>query len=221
MLAVSASSSFHYCGAGARAQIQTSLYPAIPPANHRSVSGAPNGHAPARHTCSTNFPARSPGARPALPRAMALPRAAIVHPPFSPCPALPACRLSTSTTGSGPSFAYFRTQHPGVGAARRAYPRIEAAARRGARTENPRVRNRRLQKKVGFDALRLGSQDKGQRLNGMCCSSMARRRSPGCRCSAPAGSSTPCSPTTTTRRSSSTAAPCRSPSAATRPAAPW
>ncbi|KAG2543140.1 hypothetical protein PVAP13_9NG730700 [Panicum virgatum] len=152
MLAVSASSSFHYCGAGARAQIQTSLYPAIPPANHRSVSGAPNGHAPARHTCSTNFPARSPGARPALPRAMALPRAAIVHPPFSPCPALPACRLSTSTTGSGPSFAYFRTQHPGVGAARRAYPRIEAAARRGARTENPRVRNRRLQKKFNGTA---------------------------------------------------------------------
>ncbi|KAG2543138.1 hypothetical protein PVAP13_9NG730700 [Panicum virgatum] len=116
MLAVSASSSFHYCGAGARAQIQTSLYPAIPPANHRSVSGAPNGHAPARHTCSTNFPARSPGARPALPRAMALPRAAIVHPPFSPCPA------------------------------------IEAAARRGARTENPRVRNRRLQKKFNGTA---------------------------------------------------------------------
>jgi len=49
----------------------------------------------------------------------------------------------------------------GVGAPQRAYPRIEATARRGARTENPKVRNRRLQKKVGFGALRLGSQESG------------------------------------------------------------
>lgn len=169
---------------------------------------------------------------------MALPRAVICQ-PFSPCPALPACRTSTSTIGSGPSFEFPRPQHPGeqsrrtpfcarasVGAPRRAYPRIEATARRGARTENPKVRNQRLQKKVSFDALRLGFQDKvsshpQQLVTTVSCSSMARRRSPGCRCSAPTGSSTPCSPTTTTRRSSSTAAPCRSPSAATRPAAPW
>ena len=161
MLAVSASSSFHYCGAGARAQIQTSLYPAIPPANHRSVSGAPNGHAPARHTCSTNFPARSPGARPALPRAMALPRAALGQPPFSPCPARPASCFSTSTTGSGPSLACSRTQHPGEQSRRApfrsravspcspatscaralmSFMPVQASARRSARTPGSRRR---------------------------------------------------------------------------------
>ncbi|RCV46359.1 hypothetical protein SETIT_9G525300v2 [Setaria italica] len=95
---------------------------------------------------------------------MALPRAVICQ-PFSPCPALPACRTSTSTIGSGPSFEFPRPQHPGeqsrrtpfcarasVGAPRRAYPRIEATARRGARTENPKVRNQRLQKKFNGTA---------------------------------------------------------------------
>ncbi|OEL29420.1 hypothetical protein BAE44_0009564 [Dichanthelium oligosanthes] len=108
---------------------------------------------------------------------MALPRAAIGQ-PFSPCPALPpACRLSTSAIGSGLSFEFSRPPHPGeqrpepphavllsrrVGAPRRAYPRIEATARRGARTENPKARNRRLQKKVPFDALHLGFHDKAR-----------------------------------------------------------
>ncbi|CAN6290533.1 unnamed protein product [Urochloa humidicola] len=89
----------------------------------------------------------------------ALPRAAIGQ-PFSPCPALPACRTWTSTIGSRLSFEFL---HPGeqssrtllcasVGAPRRAYPRIEATARRGARTENPKVRNRRLQKKFNGTA---------------------------------------------------------------------
>jgi hypothetical protein len=116
-----------------------------------------------RVTCSANC-----RAGPGLPRAMALPvpRAAIGR-PFSPCTALPARRTSTSTVGSGlGSFEFPRPQHPGeqcarasVGAPRRAYPRIEATARRGARTENPKVRNKRLQKKVSClrcFALRLG-----------------------------------------------------------------
>ncbi|CAM0147474.1 unnamed protein product [Urochloa decumbens] len=94
----------------------------------------------------------------------ALPRAAIGQ-PFSPCPALPACRTPTSTIGSGLSFEFLHPQHPSeqscrtpfcarasVGAPRRAYPRIEATARRGARTENPKVRNRRLQKKFNGTA---------------------------------------------------------------------
>ncbi|CAN6307863.1 unnamed protein product, partial [Urochloa humidicola] len=110
-----------------------------------------------RGTRSTNCPAG-----PALPRAMALPRAAIGR-PFSPCPYLPACRTATSTIGSGLSFEFSRPQHPGeqsrctplcarASAPRRAYPRIEATARRGARTENPKVRNRRLQKKFNGTA---------------------------------------------------------------------
>ncbi|KAL6660055.1 hypothetical protein ACP70R_002177 [Stipagrostis hirtigluma subsp. patula] len=40
----------------------------------------------------------------------------------------------------------------GVAARRRAYPRIEATARRGPRTENAKVRNRRLQKKYNGTA---------------------------------------------------------------------
>ncbi|XBI69644.1 hypothetical protein VPH35_064305 [Triticum aestivum] len=52
-------------------------------------------------------------------------------------------------------------------------------------------------------------------------STMALRPSPGCPSSAPTGSSTPCSSTTTARRSSSTPAPCRRKSAATLHAAPW
>nr|CAB3501886.1 unnamed protein product [Digitaria exilis] len=82
---------------------------------------------------------------------MALPRAAIGQ-PFSPCPALSACRASAPAIGSGLRFEFSRPRHPGVGAPRRAYPRIEATARRGARTENPKVRNRRLQKKFNGTA---------------------------------------------------------------------
>uniref|UniRef100_A0A0E0K9B1 Uncharacterized protein n=1 Tax=Oryza punctata TaxID=4537 RepID=A0A0E0K9B1_ORYPU len=78
--------------------------------------------------------------------------------PFSPC---------TSSPGSGLGFAFPPRAAPGVqfltpasaggaGAGgfgvgrRRAYPRIEATARHGARKENPKVRNRRLQKKSLF-----------------------------------------------------------------------
>ncbi|PUZ42635.1 hypothetical protein GQ55_9G598100 [Panicum hallii var. hallii] len=162
MLAVSASSSFYYCGAlaPAPAQIQTSLisvsgYPSRQSSRHGDdkTACAPNGQRQ-RLARPRGTPVRriAPlGRQAGLPRAMALPRAALGH-PFSPCHARPGFRLSTSTTGSGPSFAYSRTQHPAVGAQRRAYPRIEATARRGARTESPKVRNRRLQKKFNGTA---------------------------------------------------------------------
>nr|CAB3496950.1 unnamed protein product [Digitaria exilis] len=79
---------------------------------------------------------------------MALPLAAIGQ-PLSPCPALSACRASALAIGSGLRFEFPRPRHPDV---RCAYPRIEATARRGARTENPKVRNRRLQKKFNGTA---------------------------------------------------------------------
>ncbi|KAF8718239.1 hypothetical protein HU200_025733 [Digitaria exilis] len=108
---------------------------------------------------------------------MALPLAAIGQ-PLSPCPALSACRASALAIGSGLRFEFPRPRHPGdkgsphavlcsrsgdvvrvrshlclaCADVRCAYPRIEATARRGARTENPKVRNRRLQKKFNGTA---------------------------------------------------------------------
>uniref|UniRef100_A0A0E0IKA8 glucomannan 4-beta-mannosyltransferase n=1 Tax=Oryza nivara TaxID=4536 RepID=A0A0E0IKA8_ORYNI len=82
--------------------------------------------------------------------------------PFSPRPA--CCRLPSSP-GSGHGFVFPPRFAPGVflffpldsaggsGVAhRRAYPRIEATARHGARKENPKVRNHRLQKKFNGTA---------------------------------------------------------------------
>jgi hypothetical protein len=123
LIAVSASSSFYYCGAlaPAPAQIQTSLisvsgYPSRQSSRHGDdkTACAPNGLRQ-RLARPRGTPVRriAPlGRQAGLPRAMALPRAALGH-PFSPCHARPGFRLSTSTTGSGPSFAYSRTQHPG------------------------------------------------------------------------------------------------------------
>lgn len=87
----------------------------------------------------------------------------------SPLPAGPGCSRWTSLQlqGSRCCFEFARLHRPGqrahptvllhldcagVAAARRAYPRIEATARHGSRTENAKVRNRRMQKKVCFRA---------------------------------------------------------------------
>ncbi|BAF11013.1 uncharacterized protein [Oryza sativa Japonica Group] len=68
--------------------------------------------------------------------------------PFSPRPA--CCRPPSS-----PGVQFFTPASAGgaggVGR-RRSYPRIEATARHGARKENPKVRNRRLQKKFNGTA---------------------------------------------------------------------
>ena len=82
--------------------------------------------------------------------------------PFSP---RPACCRPPSSPGSGRGFVFPPRFAPGVFlffpldsaggsgvARRRAYPRIEATARHGARKENPKVRNRRLQKKFNGTA---------------------------------------------------------------------
>uniref|UniRef100_A0A0E0ESL5 Uncharacterized protein n=1 Tax=Oryza meridionalis TaxID=40149 RepID=A0A0E0ESL5_9ORYZ len=82
--------------------------------------------------------------------------------PFSP---RPACCRPPSSPGSRRGFAFPPRFAPGVflffpldsaggsGVAhRRAYPRIEATARHGARKENPKVRNRWLQKKFNGTA---------------------------------------------------------------------
>uniref|UniRef100_A0A0E0QRX5 Glycosyltransferase 2-like domain-containing protein n=1 Tax=Oryza rufipogon TaxID=4529 RepID=A0A0E0QRX5_ORYRU len=82
--------------------------------------------------------------------------------PFSP---RPACCHPPSSPGSGRGFVFPPRFAPGVFlffpldsaggggvARRRAYPRIEATARHGARKENPKVRNRRLQKKFNGTA---------------------------------------------------------------------
>uniref|UniRef100_A0A0E0CVT0 Uncharacterized protein n=1 Tax=Oryza meridionalis TaxID=40149 RepID=A0A0E0CVT0_9ORYZ len=86
--------------------------------------------------------------------------------PFSP---RPARRRPPSSPGSGRGFAFPPRAAPrvqlftpapagggggdgGVVGRRRAYPRIEATARHGARKENPKVRNRRLQKKFNGTA---------------------------------------------------------------------
>ncbi|KAJ1298607.1 hypothetical protein BS78_01G466800 [Paspalum vaginatum] len=92
-------------------------------------------------------------ARPGPPRAMALLRSAVGQ-PLSPRPTVPACHPAPSLMRSWPrlSFEFSLPPHPGVGAHRRASHRIEATARRGARTENPKVRNRRLQKKFNGTA---------------------------------------------------------------------
>ncbi|WVZ55621.1 hypothetical protein U9M48_006259 [Paspalum notatum var. saurae] len=84
------------------------------------------------------------------PRAMALLRAAVGQ-PLSPRPTVPARHHpapSLIRSRSRLSFEFSLPPHPGV----RAFPRIEATARRGARTENPKVRNRRLQKKFNGTA---------------------------------------------------------------------
>ncbi|TVU48247.1 hypothetical protein EJB05_07876, partial [Eragrostis curvula] len=89
--------------------------------------------------------------------------------PIAPCSSGPACSGSTSLplVGSGSRVEFPRLHRPGerghptvllhldcagVSARRRAYPRIEATARRGARTENAKVRNRRLQRKFNGTA---------------------------------------------------------------------
>lgn len=82
---------------------------------------------------------------------MALLRAALAQ-PLSPRPALPVRHPPTSLTGSRFILDFSLPPHPGPGAARREYPRIEATARRGARTESAKVRNRRLQKKFNGTA---------------------------------------------------------------------
>ncbi|KAF0912865.1 hypothetical protein E2562_019450 [Oryza meyeriana var. granulata] len=84
--------------------------------------------------------------------------------PFSP---RPACCPPPSSPRSGRGFAFQPLAAPGVPffpldsagggagggvARRRAYPRIEATARHGARKENPKVRNRRLQRKFNGTA---------------------------------------------------------------------
>ncbi|KAF8776448.1 hypothetical protein HU200_003153 [Digitaria exilis] len=105
-----------------------------------------------RGTCSTDCPRRGG-------RAMALPRAAIGQ-PFSPCPALSACRASAPAIGSGLRFEFspealhtlFCALARATSCACALSSRIEATARRGARTENPKVRNRRLQKKFNGTA---------------------------------------------------------------------
>ncbi|KAG8097041.1 hypothetical protein GUJ93_ZPchr0013g35755 [Zizania palustris] len=81
--------------------------------------------------------------------------------PFSPFPACPAGRPSSSP-GSGRACAFPPRAAPGVplfqlpsaggGARWRAYPRIEATARHGARKENAKVRNRRRQRKFNGTA---------------------------------------------------------------------
>ncbi|KAL5211059.1 hypothetical protein ABZP36_006682 [Zizania latifolia] len=81
--------------------------------------------------------------------------------PFSPFPARPAGRPSSSP-GAGRACAFPPRAAPGVplfplpsaggGARRRAYPRIEATARHGARKENAKVRNRRRQRKFNGTA---------------------------------------------------------------------
>ncbi|KAL6648731.1 hypothetical protein ACP70R_012955 [Stipagrostis hirtigluma subsp. patula] len=75
---------------------------------------------------------------------MASLRATPGQPPW-PCPA-------ASPVSPRRSFELPRTRQPGVAARWRAYPRIEATARRGPRTENAKVRNRRLQKKFNGTA---------------------------------------------------------------------
>ncbi|KQK23435.1 uncharacterized protein LOC100842105 [Brachypodium distachyon] len=60
--------------------------------------------------------------------------------PPSPCPA----------TSRHNCFVFSLPRQPGR--RRAAYPRIEATARRGARTENAKVRNRRLQRKYNGTA---------------------------------------------------------------------
>uniref|UniRef100_A0A804LED3 50S ribosomal protein L18 n=1 Tax=Zea mays TaxID=4577 RepID=A0A804LED3_MAIZE len=82
---------------------------------------------------------------------MALLRAALAQ-PLSPRPALPVRHPPTSLTGSRFILDFSLPPHPGPGAPRREYPRIEATARRGARTESAKVRNRRLQKKFNGTA---------------------------------------------------------------------
>lgn len=77
--------------------------------------------------------------------AMALLRAALAQ-PLSPRPALPVRHPPTSLTGSRFILDFSLPPHPGR------YPRIEATARRGARTESAKVRNRRLQKKFNGTA---------------------------------------------------------------------
>ncbi|GJN30408.1 hypothetical protein PR202_gb18713 [Eleusine coracana subsp. coracana] len=81
---------------------------------------------------------------------MALLRAALRQPPW-PLSAGPACSPWTSLHRPG-ERVLLRLDCAGVAAARRAYPRIEATARHGARTENAKVRNRRLQKKFNGTA---------------------------------------------------------------------
>lgn len=76
---------------------------------------------------------------------------ALLGQPFSPCPARPACRPSGSL-GSGHGLAFPLPHRPGVVARRSAYPRIDATARHGARKENAKVRNRRLQRKFNGTA---------------------------------------------------------------------
>uniref|UniRef100_A0A0D9VQ05 Uncharacterized protein n=1 Tax=Leersia perrieri TaxID=77586 RepID=A0A0D9VQ05_9ORYZ len=74
--------------------------------------------------------------------------------PFSPRPAY--CPPSSPCSGRGFAFPpggvpFFPPDSAGV-AWRRAYPRIEATARHGARKESPKVRNRRLQRKFNGTA---------------------------------------------------------------------
>ncbi|XBI69645.1 hypothetical protein VPH35_064305 [Triticum aestivum] len=116
--------------------------------------------------------------------------------------------------------------HTGAGRARGSRPWRGTA--RGRRT--PRSGTAGCRKRYGTGHLRVGlcvpssnHHQQGSNLKGILsgCSTMALRPSPGCPSSAPTGSSTPCSSTTTARRSSSTPAPCRRKSAATLHAAPW
>ncbi|XP_006649467.1 50S ribosomal protein L18 [Oryza brachyantha] len=71
--------------------------------------------------------------------------------PGMPFPAWPACCPPPSSPGSARGVPFSPLDSAGH-LRRRAYPRIQATARHGARKENPKVRNRRLQRKFNGTA---------------------------------------------------------------------